>query len=140
MKEIKELSEVMHLYLGCEVYDSQLNEYGILSGVSANGHHQITGSGHGTTYTQSPEFIKLRLRRLSSMTEEEARKLIELRGYPEVTNIQFQNGGVTFDHPGFNTYINFEGFNPGQFSYLLSKGFWLFGDDAFEKGLIIDTN
>jgi hypothetical protein len=101
------------------------------------------------------ERIKPILRKLSSMTEEEAKEFFDLHKTAIVTKVK-ANGpnGVTVeykwihDDPDIFTedgycYSEVGARTAGQFTvdkthYLLSKGFWLFGDDWFEEGLIIE--
>lgn len=79
------------------------------------------------------------LRRLDSMTEEEARECYNMveRKYPGrgfIANPKCSITDYTFhaDWSIFQWSI--------AFPYLLSKGFWLFDNSAFDKGLIIDKD
>lgn len=123
MKEIKELSEVpLHLYLGCEVVtDSGLT--GTL--IQYNLEYQLCKiiiSG-GQDVSKHISEIKLRSRRLSSMTEEEKKEAHDIYYVDKIQLLAIMD------------VAHFE-----LCRYLLSKGFWLFSNDAFEKGLIIDAN
>ncbi len=103
--------------------------------------------------------IKLKVRRLSSMTEEEAREFL---GVIMNFNKMFDNNWTWQYGAGFLVI------NPGQYEYnkqsytvikpfgpnnapvfncshgvheilwLIKKGFWLLGDNWFDQGLIID--
>lgn len=71
----------------------------------------------------SSEFVRPFLRKLESMTDAEA---IE--------------GGWHHGVMHFNEYmqVNRGAIFPSDLVFLASKGFWLFGDEAFEQGFIIE--
>jgi hypothetical protein len=156
MKKVK-IEEVIHLYLGCEV---QINkriteaEKVILSGVytkqieggnTENVRCQLfTSPGENIIWLDFDEF-KLRVRRLSSMTEEEAREFCKLEGWGEnLENVIVTDGVIDFKRIiGERTetcITRFTRCRPEMFLWLLSKRFWLFSESAFEKGLIIDVD
>jgi hypothetical protein len=132
----KDIKDYLHLYLGCEVFDSDLKEYGVLAGAGTNGYHQITGNGHGSTYMQSPENIKPILRKLSSMTEEEAiefKKLIpwiDFERFLPGDRWRYSEHEETSKHETRVVCHTSAGINTLPMvvmPFLLSKGFDLFG-------------
>jgi hypothetical protein len=80
--------------------------------------------------------VQLQLRKLSSMTEEEARQLISIRGYEKVESVEFKDDGIEFTHPGFTTWIKLTPDSPEAFLYLLSIGMDLF--NLIPEGLAIE--
>jgi hypothetical protein len=62
--------------------------------------------------------IKPILRRLENLTDKENKEL---------------------GKAALNMFTNQISYNADQFHYLLSRGFWLFGDEAFTEGLVIDA-
>lgn len=122
------IEDVLHLYLGQRVAEDYTGKSpnGILFGVQGDTVKVKTN----TVWTFSKDEVKLILRRLSDMSEDE---------WIELGKIHVKNGGkikITMGHgpahPGIKYY-------PDVFLYLLSKGFWLWEDNAFDDGLIIDT-
>lgn len=106
----KDIKDYIHLYMGCECFEiigtKRMNK--VLTVTPEIIRYALTGTS----------IYKLSVRKLSSMTEEEAGHL----GYHSIS----QNGGRMYDAQSFQ--------------YLLSKGFWLFGDDWFDEGLILDKD
>lgn len=134
----KNIVDYLPMYLGCEVlYKGEIH---FLSGVSrpykTNDKTIPTFSvrpdknGFRSTIYSLENFddIRLILRRLYDMTE------VELQ---ECGNMiyDFSDDPELNDHKWEEFQI---GLAPEQFHWLIKKGFWLFGDDWFDEGLIID--
>lgn len=140
MKEIKELSEVIHLYLGCECMVKYKFDREKKSKIIAPLLHELLSEA---------EYCRPIVRRLSSMTEDIARELLKDETTLQIKSIDikganaggFYGGGfVWFDDNNVSHVFLWNKLTPDQFVYLLSKGFWLFSNDAFEQGLIIDAD
>lgn len=117
----KDIKDYLHLYPGCEVLhnngDSKYNGLFHITSIQEDGIVVMRSNKYpGVKFSFNPAHDKPLFRKLSSMTEEEAGHL----GYHSIS----QNGGRMYDAQSFQ--------------YLLSKGFWLFGDDWFDEGIIID--
>lgn len=119
MKEIKELSEVLHLYLQQKCLVKTVSEaaqqYLAKEGAIVNIDPITLQCVYEKHLTVSPI-----LRRLSSMTEEERNEVAKLVPSDENPLWVKSIAVVTL--------------------WYLKNGFWIFGDDAFEKGLIIDAD
>lgn len=119
--------EVANLYLGCKIADND----GITTDMNA--HYFLYGN---FSKIHSGE-LKPVLRRLSSMTEEEALEFVNIGLIPahkfEKISVTILNENVIYftDHntTGFNTEHDrcFDKLDSLQFSWLLSKHFDLFG-------------
>lgn len=83
--------------------------------------------------------VKPILRKLESMTEEEGKEFVNIgvldngRKFRDITKYAVH----FFDRRSYGA-IEFSTLHPQHFHYLLSRGFWVFGDDWFDEGLIID--
>lgn len=153
---MKTLKDYAHLYLGCDIQYPDTDGTIITAKLTGT----TNGDGLETTYFEvqkntsgSPTVgdylswepnghhnsnalhVKLILRPLSDMTQEEGRKYVELRGYEAINSVTILAGGIEFTHPGMNTYISFENNKPEQFAFLLSNGFDIFG--LIEAGLAV---
>jgi len=62
--------------------------------------------------------VQLIVRRLDNLTDKENKEL---------------------GKAALNVFTGNISYNAEQFHYLLSRGFWLFGDEAFEQGVVIDA-
>lgn len=174
--EIK-LNDYIHLYLGCEVFvqKKQGNE-NLLRGRMCD---VTNGSNHGDwirvsfetcvtvinsnfeevksnfhTFFIGEDMIKLSLRRLSSMTEEEAIHLFKLNSLDdkkrEFTLIEKDDKCITMNykwkdelydnyyHSSYSIYFNKETWSSKQFVYFLSKNFDLFS--LIDAGLAIEND
>lgn len=124
---MKDIREVLYLYLGNEVLCDDLYIFkltGILpSEVEPKRTIAIVKNDKDVETSEFYiEEVKLILKRLSDMTEEDMKELNW--SAQELAHAVSQKR-----HPSFyNT----------EFIYLLKKGYWLFGDEAFDQGLIID--
>ncbi len=135
IKEIKEIKNYLHLYLGCECYDH-------FNDVTIN----LTPLAYAGWDKREDEQIKLILRSLSDMTELEAIELAKLSEMDEHFNeVRWERNtyndiivswqGANEDREVFNaTGERF--YCAEQFTWLLSKHFDLFG--LIEAGLAID--
>jgi len=156
------IKEVLHLYLGCEVmapnpYDEKELAKGYLTGIHGEYGPEVQFIIDGNS-EESPEYpnyenVKLCCRRLSSMSEEEAREAIKLNlGISDEVVVleKIDQGKEMIYRYGFiyqtppdtetSVYVPTIRCTSYEFAYLLSKGFWLFSPDAFDKGLIIDRD
>lgn len=98
----------------------------------------------------SIDTIQIALKRLKDLTEEEAEQLLRLQ-WPGYKDGEIKNIEVTSDHGvrglwWSNVYQDwhklitlFSNINSAQFHFLLSRGYWLWDESAFDKGLIIDA-
>jgi hypothetical protein len=134
---MKNIKDYLHLYMGCEAQIQSAQ-----NGVVIN--NPITGMTiHYASTGQT--IVKPILRKLSSMTEEEARDMIKfIRGVAQIDQLIISNicdihiEWHFYDVRHIARWIKFDELNPSQFQYLLSKGFDLFG--LIEEGLAIDKN
>lgn len=122
------IKEVIHFYLGCDIQHTNKNGTFILKLVvvdmqsgSCTCTHQVVDK-HPATWSYSLDDIKPIVRKLSDMTEKE-------RGYavsPMAYGLKSMTGDLQLLQAAHVT------------AYLLSRSFWLFGDEAFTEGLVID--
>lgn len=117
------MKEVLHLYLGCEIIDFA-QCHGTLSGIHGEYGPEVA---YGTS--EEPEYpgienIKLILRRLSDMSEEEKLTIYGM-------GFTHNKSGLQILHPG-----KWPTFKPSQFRYLLSIGVDLF--NLIDSGQAID--
>lgn len=145
----KDISQYLHYYLGqdCEITAPDRIPY---EGMEKINLYWIERVGrHGGK-------IKPVLRKLESMTEEEVRWYFDSIKRPddELDNFEWvtEQNGQPVDHPhwimwckdqtwarhGYVLGGSEERYEPKQLHYLLSRGFWLFGNDWFDEGYIID--
>lgn len=143
----KDLSQYLHYYLGCECLVTVRGDF------SENWKPEQLTPNHLLPVEKSGlEAIKPILRKLESMAEEEAHEICKLAIDPkyhdkiqifEIKNqqIHFMDGTKWQGHgvEEFNDcYVHLKYLSATQFHYLLSRGFWLFGNDWFDEGYIID--
>lgn len=104
-------------------------------GLNSNSHHFFIGEDE----------IKPILRRIESLTEDEIFGIALARGLTDAKLIRASYEGAFFqiqfyqygnDH--FEHWFKHHMTAP-EFHYLLSLGIWIFGNDAFDNGLIIDA-
>lgn len=119
---MKDLKDFIHLYLGCE-YIIAFGNGNTTSPLKIDG-DTINNFSKGRIVN-----IKLLLRPLSSMTEEEAEQI-------GIWNWWKANGDTDIDMS--KIYWISQTFLPSHFVSLLSKGFDLFG--LIEEGLAIDSS
>lgn len=113
------IKEVIHLYLGCEMYTEF--EDGSKGIVQLNEYYLKAIRQEWITDRPVPTICKIRLRRLDSISLKDSTEM-----------------GIPFEI--LKEVIAGDMFYPQMFLKLIQKGFWLFGDEAFEQGLIIDKN
>lgn len=113
------IKEFIKYYIGCEVHSDQGTMTYRLWHISNDYRQILFKDRHGNEMWLPPEKWKLCLRKLSSITEEEKEQAFLSRG--------------AGDGKGENNIAEAH-----EFHYLLSRGFWLFGDEAFDKGFIIE--
>lgn len=120
-----EIKDYLKYYIGCEaVFDNRkwlIDFYDVRQNIVRL---RRTDDGYPKYNEVWPNEMKLVLRRLSSMTEQEG---IPLFGTDKYWDVVCGEGDC-------------KSFTPASFHYLLSRGFWLFGEEAFEKGLIINQS
>lgn len=123
-----------HLYLGCEVFVYNLHSKGILHSIDRLGKCVIDFHDNGRTVLIHE--VKLILRRLSSMTEEEKHELMKIRLLEEDYNYLVTTMGR------FKIYTDailpLTQYSPEEFIWYLQNRFWLFDQSYFEKGIIIE--
>ncbi len=134
-----EMKDVLHLYLECEVMN--LESVMILKGVMESefepgryialltepGVDPKEGNNEYFFIEVYVEDVKPILSRLSDMTNDDATGI----GWGSAS-------GFVAWQKSVKAIGNKIVLNPEQFTYLLSKGYWLFDQSAFDSGLIID--
>lgn len=147
---MRELKDYLHLYLGCEcIIENKLKV--VLCGFEQNGHKiypVIRLANYSTKMVNDFSLIKLLLKPLSSMTEDEAIEITKpiviygdipnAREYETFKNV-FGRIVVSWGKSHYEKYVpaDEKTFTSTQFQYLLSKHFDLFG--LIESGLAIDA-
>lgn len=158
---MKDIKDYLPYYIGQEIAtkEERYNSPGLkLIGICDMG-CQLSDEAIKLTYYVNPEHCKLRLRPLSDMMDDEKRAIYKLIfGKEYKGEIQFYSDRTTLQEPRWLLWqgvdrvgIQLNGqiwadcdLHPYKFNqheithYLLKQGFWLFGDDWFKEGLIID--
>lgn len=132
-------TKTLALYLGCDVNNGEWQLIGITS--THEGLQCPLIKDKHRDYVCSVPFsdCKLRLRRLSSMTEEEAKEYAGtfFKDY-DSSLTKFYNLGHSIAIRYYDAFLHLPGeYEPKQFQWLLSKCFDLFG--LIEKGEAIDS-
>lgn len=152
---MKELKDYIHLYIGCKVMakDPRLEEdhapvLGVLTGLHGEYGPEVAFFDTPHHTSESPEYpgeVKLVLRPLKSLTEEEAKQYARLKGYKDdyIQNFKFIHAGFEFGNENSMTFLCLvppygNQHKPEQFTYLLSKWFDVFGLHA--AGLCVYEN
>lgn len=122
-----ELKDVIHLYLGCVVEIIADGQRGQLLSVDMENHLQVVWGGDTLESWQfrnieTPEEIKLLLRPLDSMMEEDLQQIGYQDGH-DVKDFTVEDWSLTY-------------YSPQQFLYLLKNSFDLFG--GIQQGWAID--
>jgi hypothetical protein len=97
------LKDYIHYYIGCDVITTDDNEQAQLVGVTDNDAH-LVHYGTGSYGTCDISGVKLKLRRLESMTEEEAIAIARLcffdrdKGYPD-SDFKARKVGIGSEKP-----------------------------------------
>lgn len=137
------IKEFLKYYIGCEVHSDQGTMTYRLWHISNDYRQILFKDKHGNEMWLPPGKWKPCLRKLSSITEEEAIELARLVAVSDefinVKAIRMADGDliVQWKYDSYNA-TGEKVWSAEQFHYLLSRGFWLFGDEAFDKGLIIE--
>jgi hypothetical protein len=141
-----EIKDVIHYYLGCDIWEEYNNKIGKLVGITSAGEIQIL---HKTIWTFQIKETKLILRPLSSMTKEDVREWSEVT----VTHTPYCVELDSKDDDGEFTEVYPDGsilsrskddgdirpINGGLlFTLLIKHGFDLFG--LIESGQAIDSS
>lgn len=131
------IADYLHLYLGCPFV------YGDGDFVR-EGWNGLKKSDNPTEYPLSVIWyessggykhffdatrVKPILKRLSDMTEEDMEEIWHAEEPNAILEMVSQSG----------TKVRKVVLAPERIKFLLSKGYWLFGDEAFDNGLIIDA-
>lgn len=130
--EIREVTEKLHLYLGCQCKGDEGTMTYTLDGFAKDCRGKIKyflTDEFGNACSDIP--FKPILRRLSSQTDDELVKMYDdlwtdLGKYPNVSR---------------RYKINYCSLNMKEYeatAWLLKKGFWLWDDSAFSEGLILE--
>lgn len=119
------IEDYLHLYIGCEVLCPENNEKYTLTGVDGNTVYLMHTEGGAETIM---EYIKLLLRPLSDMTEDEM----------EYMGITLKQGTMNIQYMRYSNKFGDYEYTPSAeaFRWMLSKGFDLFG--LIESGLAIE--
>ena len=137
----KDIKDYLHLYLGCEVMDLYNDRVAVMNGILTMNEGIKVCVFYKTTWQLSVEEVKLILRPLSDMTEDEADIIWELTGWYDGINGCVRIGEIIKE---FFVLEDNEG-EPRNSSwlylmkalpYILSRGFDLFG--LIQEGLAID--
>lgn len=147
-----EMKEYLKYYIGCEaVFDNRkwlIDFYDVRQNIVRL---RRTDDGYPKYNEVWPNEMKIVLRRLSSITEEEVQEIAKMEGLVNA-NAEKYKAWWQLQDDSYTIRICFWGeielMKDGRICrlgkqfpithYLLSRGFWLFGDEAFEKGLIIE--
>lgn len=122
-KQMDSIKDFLPYYLGCDLLLENtlvVKLYGFQNGLPVI----LNKKTFETAVCNDLSYIKPILRKLSSLTEEEG---IPLFGIDKYWDVVTQEGDC-------------KTFTPDAFHYLLKQGFWLFGQEAFQKGLIIEKS
>lgn len=135
-----ELKDCIHFYYGGQcLFDNKnwtINRIGQLY-IRLHRLRPLEDMGGGDHYTEILlKDMKLVLRRLDSMTEEEKYEVVTTITYSHVKFSTRQSALESFDVDRYNKKHNNE-FYPDEFLYLLRKGFDLF--NLIESGQAIDA-
>lgn len=145
---MKELTpQIIALYIGCECKMLHHSGWvgakliGIIDGSPVCQARDANGIDlPHTSVCDSVEGVKLILRPLSSMTEDEAWELAEIYTGEKITYVRIGSGQIIFNYlEGTEVQENcFDilSVSPNSFLYLLSKSFDLFG--LIESGLAVE--
>jgi len=127
---MKDIKEFLHLYLGQRVifndakHENQIDTLAYMNNLGDCGGHE---------YEWQAKNCQPILKRLSDMSEDDAIDIYKSdfdgnnSKYGEQSNRYMKN----------YVYQNLKDYK--VVALLLKKGYWLFGDEAFESGLIIDS-
>lgn len=154
---MKDIREVLHLYLGCEVlapspYNAKKLIQGFLTGIHGEYGPEIQFIIDGNA-EESPEYVEYNLvkpvlSRLSDMTEEDANRFLHNKGFKtynwvNVVKVWDHCIRYTFTYPSSSRKredsVRFDSSSPNDMLWLIKNGYWIFGDEAFDQGLIIDA-
>lgn len=155
-----------HLYVGQKIEeefttrtDNKEKRIGILTGMDTtvgDGLCQATFRGGWRSGIRLNR-VKLILRRLDSMNNDELKEVLIKNFDPSsmdiveqvitkaafVKNVKSNQPALVYIENSTGKkamyYFDINALSSNQFLYLLSKGFWLFDDQAFDEGLIIDA-
>ena len=94
----------------------------------------LIGTSTGMSYTNSDVFLLLR--KLSSMTDDEKVELYDFMWPGEISVAKVLP--LKYLYRIVDNIITTRLYNPKIFHWLISKGFWLFGDEYFDAGLILE--
>lgn len=115
---MKDIKEIIHLYIGQEVWETFNNRKAKLVGVIQGDKMPVKCLWHDKAdWAFDYDEVKLILRRLSSMTNSEKLEVCIIN--PKLDDNQIAAARTV---------------------YLLSKGFWIFDESAFDQGIIIDRD
>lgn len=139
----KNIRDYLHLYPGCEVLhnngDSKYNGLFHITSIQEDGIVVMRSNKYpGVKFSFNPAHDKPLFRKLSSMTEEEAIQYVQ----GEFGNDSVYNGPSGWEDDWLSGIIKTARFkqSPEGFRVLLKQGFWLFGEDWFDEGLILDKD
>lgn len=128
---MKDIAEYLKYYVGQECRVGTMQDvYGLESAGTEESYVCLIDSDGFDIYKNDQ--IKLVLKRLRDITDEDKRAVLKINNLEGAKNaLPFQvNRNVDF----YFKKTNFE-----VIHYLLLQGYWLFGDEAFDEGLIIDS-
>lgn len=126
-----EIKDYYKYYLGCEVHAKEGTMTYTLRQLGDDGNFALFKDKHGNEMWLPPNEWKMCLRRLSSITEEEAKYILD--------NYTFREIPMPLKEKEFAVEIAKRLSEQMSVAhYLISRGFWLFGDRAFKTGLIIE--
>lgn len=159
----KDIKDYLHYYLGCEVESNYVRKRKLVGFIYRNNESWPmiqdlgeAGNPIGMPYSVAHNDVKLLLRPLSDMTEDEAKVCYKINPYskgewliksvlvkentkgyqPNIVQINWEGKEGSTGYACGTDYMYFNKLSAEQFSYLLSNHFDLFG--FIESGLAID--
>jgi hypothetical protein len=159
----KKLSDYLHFYLGCDCFTDSGMKGSLIQVNSKSLLCRLVINKAGQDISKPIKEVKPTLRRISSMTEEEKKDLFAFifrRPFPDSGRILFFDKATTQSDPRYvlmtgverlgiemngtvwadSDLHNYKHNQHAVTAWLLKKGFWLFGDDWFTAGIIIDKD
>jgi hypothetical protein len=130
------LEEVIHLYLGCELY-AEFDD-GSSGTFALNEYYLRNIRSNWISDKPVPTLIKPLLRQLSDITEEEKEFIVRCITYNHVKFSSTESALGCWDNEEYGKKIQHMRFYADELQYLLSKGFDLFS--LIETGQAIDKN
>lgn len=117
----------LHLYVGSEAKVETFIDTFHLTGVRFSSSKDIEVLHSKGFHMTRVDHVTLYLRPLSSMTDSEALELVRVGGIINVYDVKAKKDGVVFGYNSTAHVLLFNQLTPAQFTWLLEKGFDVFG-------------